>query len=229
MNIIAMQLKNNYYNYNMKNELSIEQIADYILEQDLINKNITIQVYEEIVHLGHFLNSLKPHNILEVGARGGTFLLFSKLSTGTKIAVDIDTAFKDSIYLSMLGEDFHFLCGNSQSVETFERVKSICPQFDFIFIDGDHNYEGVKRDFELYKELLSPRGYIAFHDIDPNHVFRDIYSPNEPKTGKVRRFWEELNYGTKVEIICQKSNGKGYVPYDSSIKEHFGGIGIWRP
>ena len=42
----------------MKNELSIEQIADYILEKDLINKNITIQVYEEIVHLGHFLNSL---------------------------------------------------------------------------------------------------------------------------------------------------------------------------
>ena len=75
----------------MKNELSIEQIADYILEKDLINKNITIQVYEEIVHLGHFLNSLKPHNILEIGARGGTFLLFSKLSTGTKIAVDIET------------------------------------------------------------------------------------------------------------------------------------------
>ena len=93
----------------MKNELSIEQIAEYILEKDLINKNITIQVYEEIVHLGHFLNSLKPHNILEVGARGGTFLLFSKLSTGTKIAVDMDSVFKDSIYLSMIGEDFHFL------------------------------------------------------------------------------------------------------------------------
>ena len=93
----------------MKNELSIEEIADYILEKDLIDKNITIQVYEEIVHLGHFLNSLKPHNILEVGARGGTFLLFSKLSTGTKIAIDMDSVFKDSIYLSMIGEDFHFL------------------------------------------------------------------------------------------------------------------------
>jgi hypothetical protein len=83
--------------------------------------------------------------------------------------------------------------------------------------------------FELYKQLLSPRGYIAFHDIDSNHVFKDIYSDDEPKTGKVRRFWEELNYGSKVEIICQKSNGKGYVPYNHSIKEHFGGIGIWKP
>jgi predicted O-methyltransferase YrrM len=213
----------------MGKELSIEEIVSYVLEKNLIDKNITIQVYEELVHLGHFLNSLKPHNILEVGARGGTFLLFSKLSTGTKIAVDLDSEFKDNIYLSMLGEDFYFLNENSQSIETFEKIKGICPQFDFIFIDGDHSYEGVKRDFELYKELLSPRGYIAFHDIDPDHAFRNIYSSDESKTGKVRRFWEELDFGTKVEIICQKSNGKGYVPYDSSIKEHFGGIGIWRP
>lgn len=213
----------------MENNLSVEKIVNHILDQDLISKNITIQVYEEILHLGHFLNSFKPHNILEIGARGGSFLLFSKLSTGTKIAVDIDSVFKDSIYLSMLNEDFHFLHADSQSPETLERVRSICPQFDFIFIDGDHSYEGVKKDFELYKQLLSPRGYIAFHDIDSNHVFRDIYSEYEPKTGKVRRFWEELDYGTKVEIICQKSNGKGHVPYDKNIKEHFGGIGIWKP
>jgi len=213
----------------MKKDLSIEEIAKYVLEQDLINKNVTIQVYEELVHLGHFLNSLKPHNILEVGARGGTFLLFNLVSTGTKVGVDLDDSFKHNIYLSMIGEDFHFLCENSQSIETFEKVKDICPQFDFIFIDGDHTYEGVKRDFELYKNLLSPRGYIAFHDIDQNHVFRDIYSSDEPKTGKVRRFWEELDYGTKIEIICQRSNGIGYVPYDRSIKEHFGGIGIWKP
>jgi len=148
----------------MKNELSIEEIADYILEKDLINKNITIQVYEEIVHLGHFLNSLKPHNILEVGARGGTFLLFSKLSTGTKIAVDMDSVFKDSIYLSMIGEDFHFLNADSQSIETFEKVKSICPQFDFIFIDGDHSYDSCKEDINMWLPKIKQGGIIAGHD-----------------------------------------------------------------
>jgi len=101
--------------------------------------------------------------------------------------------------------------------------------FDFIFIDGDHSYEGVKRDFDLYKKLLSPRGYIAFHDIDPNHVFLNSYSNGESKTGKVRRFWQELNYGSKIEIICTKSNGKGYLSYDKNVKQNFGGIGIWKP
>jgi predicted O-methyltransferase YrrM len=42
----------------------------------------------------------------------------------------------------------------------FNNVKDFCNEFDLIFIDGDHSYEGVKRDFEMYKRLLSPRGPI---------------------------------------------------------------------
>jgi predicted O-methyltransferase YrrM len=212
--------------------MNIEQVQDlcnYILHPSLINKNITIQVYEEIFQLGCFLNVLKPNNILEIGARGGTFLLFNKLSTGFKIAVDLNSSFNESIYMSMFDENFHFINKNSQDERTFQIIKEICPQFDFIFIDGDHSYEGVKRDFDLYKKLLSPRGYIAFHDIDPNHVFLSSYSNGESKTGKVRRFWQELNYGSKIEIICTKSNGKGYLSYDKNIKQNFGGIGIWKP
>lgn len=207
----------------------IQQLCNYILHPSLIDKNTTIQVYEEIFQLGCFLNVLKPNNILEIGARGGTFLLFNKLSTGFKIAVDLDTSFNESIYMSMFGENFHFINRNSQDEQTFQIIKEICPQFDFIFIDGDHSYEGVKRDFDLYKKLLSPRGYIAFHDIDPNHVFLNSYLDGEPKTGKVRKFWQELNYGSKIEIICTKSNGKSYLSYDKSIKQNFGGIGIWKP
>lgn len=39
-------------------------------------------------------------------------------------------------------------------------------QIDFLFIDGDHSYEGVKSDFELYSNLLSPKGIIVLHDTD---------------------------------------------------------------
>jgi predicted O-methyltransferase YrrM len=207
----------------------IQKLCNYISHPSLIDKNTTIQVYEEIFQLGCFLNVLKPNNILEIGARGGTFLLFNKLSTGFKIAVDLDTSFNESIYMSMFDENFHFINRNSQDDQTFQIIKDICPQFDFIFIDGDHSYEGVKRDFDLYKKLLSPRGYIAFHDIDPNHVFLNSYLDGEPKTGKVRKFWQELNYGSKIEIICTKSNGKNYLSYDKNIKQNFGGIGLWKP
>lgn len=35
---------------------------------------------------------------------------------------------------------------------------------DFIFIDGDHNYEGVKRDWDTYKPLLKKGSIVALHD-----------------------------------------------------------------
>ena len=42
-------------------------------------------------------------------------------------------------------------------------------QIDFLFIDGDHSYEGVKIDFELYSNLLTDNGIIIIHDTDGNY------------------------------------------------------------
>jgi len=35
---------------------------------------------------------------------------------------------------------------------------------DLIFIDGDHSYEGVKADWELFSPFLTPSGIAVFHD-----------------------------------------------------------------
>ena len=138
----------------------------------------------------------KEFNILEIGARGGTFLLFSQLSTGKKIAVDIDTSFKDAMQLSMIGEDFHFLNEDSQSISTFEKIKAICPSFDFIFIDGDHTYEGVKKDFELYSTIMSDNGIMILHDTDKNYENSLIVTEDEKKNyyrfGKIYLMYNNL-------------------------------------
>lgn len=36
--------------------------------------------------------------------------------------------------------------------------------FDFVFVDGNHSYEAVKRDFSHAVDLLKPGGVIVFHD-----------------------------------------------------------------
>jgi hypothetical protein len=36
---------------------------------------------------------------------------------------------------------------------------------EFIFIDGDHSYAGVKRDIIKYMPYLSVGGYVCFHDV----------------------------------------------------------------
>ncbi len=42
-------------------------------------------------------------------------------------------------------------------------------KLDFIFIDGDHSYEGVKKDFELYSQIMSENGIITIHDTDQSY------------------------------------------------------------
>jgi hypothetical protein len=36
--------------------------------------------------------------------------------------------------------------------------------FDFIYVDGDHQYEGVRRDIEAGKSKVKPAGFLVFND-----------------------------------------------------------------
>lgn len=59
------------------------------------------------------------------------------------------------------GGNVELLIGDSHSPETIEAVRKYAP-FDFVFIDGDHSYEGMKADWENY----GPMGkVVGFHDI----------------------------------------------------------------
>lgn len=37
-------------------------------------------------------------------------------------------------------------------------------KFRLIFIDGDHTYQGVKKDIEALRDAVVPGGYVCFHD-----------------------------------------------------------------
>ena len=54
-------------------------------------------------------------------------------------------------------------------------------KIDFLFIDGDHSYEGVKLDFDLYSTILSDKGVIMIHDTDESYEETLIISEDERK------------------------------------------------
>jgi hypothetical protein len=54
-------------------------------------------------------------------------------------------------------------------------------KIDVLFIDGDHSYEGVKLDFDLYSTILSDKGIIMIHDTDESYENELIISEDSKK------------------------------------------------
>jgi hypothetical protein len=51
-----------------------------------------------------------------------------------------------------------------------DHAKASVPETpDMVFIDGDHNYENVHRDIEMWKERLAPGGLLCGHDYPDYH------------------------------------------------------------
>ena len=51
-----------------------------------------------------------------------------------------------------------------ERVHKIEKVLESSFTYDFIFIDGDHEYEAAAKDFSLSCHVLEPGGCIALHD-----------------------------------------------------------------
>jgi len=51
-------------------------------------------------------------------------------------------------------------------------------KIDYLHIDGDHSYEGVKKDFELYSTIMSENAIITIHDIDQTYHDTFIVTEN---------------------------------------------------
>jgi predicted O-methyltransferase YrrM len=155
------------------------------------------QVDSEILGLLRELRNRRCRRVVEIGtARGGTlFLLLQALPRDASVVtIDLPAGpvgagyphWKTALFhaLRPVGQRLTLIRGDSQDPATQNRVReALGGSADFILIDGDHSYEGARRDFELYMKILAPAGVIAFHDIVPG--------PSE-NVGGVPKLWQEL-------------------------------------
>lgn len=166
------------------------------------SKNV-IQKSQELWILVQAIQELPAKRILEVGtANGGTLKFFEQVAAPEGLVVSIDSA---QHTLASLPVDFsnplcdiRLVTGNSQIPETVEQVKSILGNepVDFLYIDADHSYEGVKKDFENYHPFVRSGGIIGFHDVN--------YPP-------VKRLWDEINIPHKSKVHHNYGLGTGII------------------
>lgn len=156
------------------------------------------QNFLEILGLAQVLAKQPLTRICEIGTnKGGTLFIWTQLAESTAKIISIDLpggAFGGGYSERSIpffesfckdGQELTCLRLNSHEPSTRDRLKDTLEGelLDFLFIDGDHTYEGVKSDYTLYSELVRPGGIIGFHDI--------IKRPEHPNI-QVHRFWEEL-------------------------------------
>jgi hypothetical protein len=173
--------------------------------------------------VAEFLGRRGIRRVLEIGtSSGGTLFVWSWLAGSGGLSVSLDLPegefagsqplgnegyprWRASLYEAFVppGHTLALLKGDSHSEEMLDRVQSAAGSepFDFLFIDGDHSYDGVKRDFEAYLPLVKKGGYVGFHDI----VVRPPHTQCE-----VERFWREVKecYPSQ-EFIQDRNQGWG--------------------
>lgn len=173
--------------------------------------------------LGQFVQFLRDRGVLryaELGAReGDTFweiltalgqdsagtavdlpgALWGKSTTGGQLAKVIDD-------LTAKGHRAHMILGDTKADQTRELVEAYGP-YDAILIDGDHTYEGVKADWEAYRDLAP---IIAFHDIVGEGQFERVTR----RGVEVPKLWAEI-----------KASGANVVEFVSPGSAM--GIGVW--
>ena len=83
-----------------------------------------------------------------------------------------------------------------------EAVEKIKEPIELIFIDGDHSYEGVKLDFDLYFPKVIDGGIIAFHDTNNGHLgVQKLVEKLMLKSHNLKNFGVvgSIAYATKVQ------------------------------
>jgi predicted O-methyltransferase YrrM len=147
----------------------------------------TIQLRDEIRALSNLVKEEQPRSVLEIGtAKGGSLYVWSRYldDLDTIISVDLPGGGfgggyderKTRIFEKFAAStEMDFIRDDSHRTSTYEKVAELVDDgIDFLFIDGDHTYDGVKQDFEMYRELVSEGGIIALHDIATHPDDREV-------------------------------------------------------
>jgi predicted O-methyltransferase YrrM len=168
----------------------------------------------EIVSLLRLVDQAQPRRVAEIGtATGGTLFMLTQVAPPDATIVSVDLPggkfggesssiggryprWRTRLYrgFARASQTVHVLRADSHAASTVQAVQDrVGDRLDFLFIDGDHSYDGVRRDFELYSPFVREGGLVAFHDIVPGGPGRQ----GDP--GDVPAFWREVRQHHRVE------------------------------
>ena len=81
---------------------------------------------------------------------------------------------------------------------SFDAADEIMGDFDLVFIDGDHSWDGIRRDWNDWSPRVRPDGIIALHDTRvPAH------NPRVQELGSRKFFDEHIVHDSRFKLVEQ--------------------------
>ena len=207
---------------------SLEETIDYCHDRPVLMG----QVRSEILELGRLVKELAPTRSLEIGTNyGGTLLLLCNLSAPKAKIISVDLPSgpfgggyprrKMPIFrrFSRKGQKLHLIRADSHAHDTREQVLRLLQGelLDYLFIDADHTYEGVRQDFQSYGPLVRSGGLIAFHD---------IVTHNKDTQCEVERFWNETKRQYRHQEFVEYPGAGGLPKAVTGAPMETSGLGV---
>jgi predicted O-methyltransferase YrrM len=173
---------------------------DQVYDASLRELPNLLQTREEARIVCQRITELKPKLLLEIGTgEGGSHRLWMDAAPDGAEIILIDLASQTPDWKFQLWKKWYkpnqksVLFYDSQDWDTFQQVKNHVQdrRVDFLFIDGDHHYNCVVRDFEWYSSLVRKGGLIVIHDTQ--------FKTNAEFGKSVAEWWLEFAANHKVE------------------------------
>lgn len=186
-----------------------------------------MQKTDEMVPFVDYLTEHKPAVACEVGtASGATNFILTQSVPSIRRMIGVDLLVQNRALLHQYrrpDQALRYINGSSHDGKTRRKVEAWLggDQLDLLFIDGDHTFDGVLRDFLDYRPFVRDGGLIAFHDIVPDNVLRGTAVTSAAWAGEVPVFWQQLkDHYPHREFVAdwsQEGFGIGVITFDRSV------------
>lgn len=168
--------------------MDIDQIILNRIDEVILNSKAS-QDKAELHFVYEQVSQIAPKVIVEVGSWHGDLLQTLNDLFHPKLLIGIEN--DASVFLED-NKKFLWINKDSNDPGTVETLKGLLLNrpIDYLFIDGGHKYEEVKKDFALYAPLVRDGGIVGFHDVALEGLNADGHSWWDIGL-QVKKFWDE--------------------------------------
>lgn len=166
----------------------------WLFSSNEYNRGIIRMNIAEAACLYKYCKLKSNSNLVEIGRKhgGSTVLMASTLSdNGRLYSIDIKMSTNAIENTKSLSHKIEMITQDSSKLEWSLPI-------GLILIDGDHSFEGVKKDIDKFLPFVEKGGYVAFHDaVGKKNILQPLFDE------LVDKGWKKVDAADSM-LVMQK-------------------------